>query len=843
MIKKLILSLAVFIGITVTVIPSFTWAQVTTVGGGTGSTSPSGILIGVTGNLHLQTLTVGTGLTLTGTILTASGSGGTPGGLNTQIQYNNSGSFGGITGAVTDGTALSLTAPHLLNPTINGAGTGLATLTYPNTSSNATITFPTVTGTLATLAGSESLTNKSVNGVTLTAAGSSATFLNGAGAYSTPPGSTYTGTYPILVTGSVISTAFGTTTNWGLGSNGLVIVGSSGIPSVVASSSLNLPNTALQNSSVTVNGSSISLGGSATVTANTTNALTFNSSGSGAASGSTFNGSGAVTVSYNTIGAQPTIALGAGTINSSASNVLYATATSTPTVTAPITYSGTLGQFVSGISGTFGCAVASGSQAGCLSSTDWTTFNNKGSGTLTAIGVTTNQGVSGSSSGGATPNLTLTLGALTGVTSLNGLVVTANTGVITTGTWNGTTIAIANGGTGQTSATNAFNALSPLTTSGDMLYGGASGVGTRLAIGTPGFILASLNGIPTWVASTTVSNISAFKQASNYATTAALPANTYASGVLTEVGTGALSVDGSSPVVGNRILVKNEVTQSNNGIYTVTATGSGIAAYVLTRATDFNTSDEIYPGVATYVLSGTVNGDTTWVVTSTPPVVLDTTAITWVESANGNITLPISIANGGTNQTSYGTSNGITAFDGTRFNNFSGYTLTATGLTAAFASTTSLTSSGGAWFATAGGSVGVATTTPWSTFSVGTGAASSSITVAEYKYGKSGNVATSTVANIDCNASTQIAWPLGGSATTLTLINLVPGKKCIVVIQNPNGTAGAITWAIQSPAILKWTGGTIPTQTTTANTFDIWSFLATQGSSTMEVIGAATLNN
>lgn len=56
---------------------------------------------------------------------------------------------------------------------------------------------------------------------------------------------------------------------------------------------------------------------------------------------------------------------------------------------------------------------ASASITGLLSSTDWTTFNNKGSGTVTAIGVTTANGVSGSSSGGATPNLTITLGAIT----------------------------------------------------------------------------------------------------------------------------------------------------------------------------------------------------------------------------------------------------------------------------------------------------------------------------------------------------------------------------------------------------------------------------------------------
>lgn len=78
-----------------------------------------------------------------------SGGSGSPGGLNTQLQYNNAGTFGGITGAVTDGTSVSLTAAHLLNPTINGVGAGLATLVYPNTASNATITVPATTGTLA----------------------------------------------------------------------------------------------------------------------------------------------------------------------------------------------------------------------------------------------------------------------------------------------------------------------------------------------------------------------------------------------------------------------------------------------------------------------------------------------------------------------------------------------------------------------------------------------------------------------------------------------------------------------------------------------------------------------
>lgn len=67
----------------------------------------------------------------------------------------------------------------------------------------------------------------------------------------------------------------------------------------------------------------------------------------------------------------------AGTLNNTTSGVLYSTATSTPTVTAPITYSGTLGQFIGGVSGTFGCTTASAGVTGCLSGTDWSTFNNK----------------------------------------------------------------------------------------------------------------------------------------------------------------------------------------------------------------------------------------------------------------------------------------------------------------------------------------------------------------------------------------------------------------------------------------------------------------------------------
>ncbi len=70
------------------------------------------------------------------------------------------------------------------------------------------------------------------------------------------------------------------------------------------------------------------------------------------------------------------------------------------------------------------CDTASGSTFGCLSSTDWTTFNNKGSGTVTAVSVASANGFAGSSSGGATPALTLTT-SISGMLKGNGTAISA----------------------------------------------------------------------------------------------------------------------------------------------------------------------------------------------------------------------------------------------------------------------------------------------------------------------------------------------------------------------------------------------------------------------------------
>ena len=60
------------------------------------------------------------------------------------------------------------------------------------------------------------------------------------------------------------------------------------------------------------------------------------------------------------------------------------------------------------------------------------------------------------------------------------------------------TVAIINGGTGQTSASAAFNALSPVTTTGDLIIGNGANSNTRLAIGTNGFVLRSNGTTASW---------------------------------------------------------------------------------------------------------------------------------------------------------------------------------------------------------------------------------------------------------------------------------------------------------------------------------------------------------
>jgi hypothetical protein len=132
------------------------------------------------------------------------------------------------------------------------------------------------------------------------------------------------------------------------------------------------------------------------------------------------------------------------------------------------------------------------------------------------------------------------------------------------------------------------------------------------------------------------------------ATTAALTA-TYSNGssgvgaTLTNSGTkSAISIDGVALSTNDRVLVKNQATAAQNGIYTVTTVGSGSVNWVLTRATDFNTASGtgVVEGAFTIIEEGTSNVGSLWIETGAGPFTIGTTAITFTQLQVTNAPLP-----------------------------------------------------------------------------------------------------------------------------------------------------------------------------------------------------------
>ena len=107
------------------------------------------------------------------------------------------------------------------------------------------------------------------------------------------------------------------------------------------------------------------------------------------------------------------------------------------------------------------------------------------------------------------------------------------------------------------------------------------------------------------------------KESVRMATASALAAVTYnnGNGTLTADANGALSIDGVTAVANDRVLIKNQASAVQNGIYKVTTVGSGSAAFVLTRSPDADTAAELTGGTFFFVEEGTANADNGYVAT------------------------------------------------------------------------------------------------------------------------------------------------------------------------------------------------------------------------------------
>lgn len=124
------------------------------------------------------------------------------------------------------------------------------------------------------------------------------------------------------------------------------------------------------------------------------------------------------------------------------------------------------------------------------------------------------------------------------------------------------------------------------------------------------------------------------KESVRAATTSALPTYTYSALAITETGNGALpTIDGVTLVANDRLLVKNEAggNQKYNGIYVVTQVGTGGTPFILTRASDFDTTGEVTAGAYCFVEEGTANADSGWILSTDNPITLDTTALSFTQ--------------------------------------------------------------------------------------------------------------------------------------------------------------------------------------------------------------------
>lgn len=139
-------------------------------------------------------------------------------------------------------------------------------------------------------------------------------------------------------------------------------------------------------------------------------------------------------------------------------------------------------------------------------------------------------------------------------------------------------------------------------------------------------------------------------------------AATTVNGALSTAFANGQTIDGVTLATGDRILIKNQTTQTENGIYIVQVSGAPV------RSSDANTGAELV-GASVYVDQGTANADSGWAQSTNAPITIGATNIVWAQfsgsgaytAGNGlqlsgnqfSLVTPVTAVNGGTGQSTY----------------------------------------------------------------------------------------------------------------------------------------------------------------------------------------------
>lgn len=215
----------------------------------------------------------------------------------------------------------------------------------------------------------------------------------------------------------------------------------------------------------------------------------------------------------------------------------------------------------------------------------------------------------------------------------------------------GTALPILNGGTGATTKSTAFDALSPMTTGGDLIYGGASGTGTRLANGSAGQVLTSAGttAAPTWQTPTTGTVTSVALTVPTFLSVSGSP--------ITSSGTLAISLSGTALPIANGGTGQTTASAAFGALSPLTTKGDILGFSTVNARVPVGTDGQVLTADSTQTLGVKWGAASTGTVTSvalTVPAFLSvsgspvTTSGTLAVSLSGTA-LPI--ANGGTGQT------------------------------------------------------------------------------------------------------------------------------------------------------------------------------------------------